>query len=173
MEPFVRAVRITDALSLGAFWHSQSRYKSLHVARVQAQKHLNGLVDLKKLERIKGAYRLPGVKSEWTPHAKATTYAILEILTRYPSSLIYREKLLKRVGLRPDVLALVVSEGWGICLWVEVPISERTEYFEMKQNAHPHALEEIRQLFQQPLPGIHFVRDDQLTDFLEEISNGQ
>jgi hypothetical protein len=98
-----------------------------------AYKLLNKLVDLRKLKRDGIVYSLPHVKAKWTPHTEALTKTLVELLKKYPDSLIYREKLVP-IG-RPDALVLLRHENKGRLLVVEICNTETEQYLESKIRA--------------------------------------
>ena len=106
-------------------------------ARVQAAKALKNLTDLGKMEKG-DAYRLPGIKSTWTPHNRSLSKAISEILTNYPHSIVFREHSISEVGLRPDAL-IMVDDGDEVAVIVLEIMHEETEaYFTQKMNTWRH-----------------------------------
>jgi hypothetical protein len=126
-------LEIADDLTVGEIMAGWGHWKPGQSARVQAAKALKNLTDLGKMEKG-DAYRLPGIKSTWTPHNRSLSKAISEILTNYPHSIVFREHSISEVGLRPDAL-IMVDDGDEVAVIVLEIMHEETEaYFTQKMN---------------------------------------
>lgn len=178
----LQTLRIFSPLLVGEilYSHEPERYKNVHSARVQAQKALNNLVSLGKLERGKGYYRLPGCKSEYKEHAKLLSEALTEVLIAYPDSIIHRELVIPEISLRPDAAILLRKEGKGRCFFIEVVNNETELYLNQKITAlrtWKNSLTFLSRLFKYCIP--HFdiiITGDsavggtlQFKSFLEEV----
>jgi hypothetical protein len=127
----VNSLKIVDALTVGEVLHAKGVYASVHSARVQAQKALNSLVDLGKLEKGNGYYRTLDCKSEYAEHARLLTKALAELF-KHGEPVIFREHSITEVALRPDALCLLTREGKGLCFVLEVCHTETPEYLNQK-----------------------------------------
>jgi hypothetical protein len=146
--------------------------KDTHSGYVQAQKALNALVDLKRLERREKLYLVPGCKSEGSEHALAVTQIIAEIFSKFDNPRIYREKLIEEKGLRPDIICFVEKDGKALCLIIEVVREESPEYLNMKQNVWeqwPEAITFLSNLFKSQIKHFDFVTSDELNLYWESV----
>lgn len=140
-------------------------------ARNNSAKVLKGLSDLRKLEYVNGAYRIPGCKSEGGDHAKSLTESLVKIKVKFPNALINREKTIP-VGLRPDAMVLARLENRGLCFVLEQTNNETKEQFQRKVNiwnGWPDALPFLSNLFGYKIPGFTIIRSDSLDKFLEGL----
>jgi hypothetical protein len=140
----------------------------------QAYKHLQPLVDVRKLKRNGIVYFLPHVKATWTPHTEFLTKTLVDLLKLYPDSLIYREKLLP-IKIRPDALVLLKNGDKGRLLIVEVCNTETEKYLESKIVAWQSwdALPYLSELFGYRIPHYEFyiVGKDHPKSIKEELWN--
>ena len=128
----VESLKIVDALTVGEILQKKGVYSSVHSARVQAQKALNSLVDLGKLEKGKGYYRTLDCKSEYAEHARLLTKSLAELFKTKAEPVIFREHSIAEVALRPDALVLLQREGQGLCFVLEICHTETPEYLKQK-----------------------------------------
>ena len=128
----VDSLKIVDALTVGEILHAEGVYASVHSARVQAQKALNSLADLGKLEKGKGYYRTLDCKSEYAEHARLLTKSLAELFKTKAEPVIFREHSISEVALRPDALVLLKREGQGLCFVLEICHTETPEYLNQK-----------------------------------------
>jgi hypothetical protein len=129
---FFKSIKVARKHEVGDFLaHTTGKWTPGVSATNQAYKHLRPLVDLRKLIQDGVVFKLPHVKATWTPHTELLTKTLVELLKKYPDSLIYREKLLP-IGLRPDALVLLRHEGKGRLLIVEACVTETEQYLEHK-----------------------------------------
>jgi len=131
----VDSLKIVDALTVGGILHAKGLYSSVHSARVQAQKALNSLVELGKLEKGTGYYRTLGCKSEYAEHARLLTRSLAELFKNEAEPVIFREHSISEIALRPDALVLLKKEGQGLCFVLEVCHTETPEYLNQKITA--------------------------------------
>lgn len=178
----IQPLLIADPLSVGAILFSiyPSRYKNQHSARVQAQKALNELVSLGKLERGKGYYRVPGCKSEFKEHARLLTQALTEIIIINPTAVIHREVVIPEISLRPDAAVLLTKEGQGRCFILEAVNNETELYLNQKITAlrtWKNSLTFLSRLFKYRIPHFDIVVSGEsavggtlpLKSYLEEV----
>jgi len=171
----MESLKIADAVTIGEILQAKGPYSNLQSARVNAQKKLNELVSLGKLERNSGYYRIPVCKSEYKEHARLLTKVLAELF-KLPAvePVIFRE-INTPVGLRPDAIVLLTKENQGLCLILEVLINETDSYFQMKQNTWenwPEATEYLSQLFHYKVPHFELVPItvlDGFISFLKEV----
>lgn len=131
----VDSLKIVDALTVGSVLHAKGLYSSEHSARVQAQKALNSLVELGKLEKGAGHYRTLDCKSEYAEHARLLTGSLAELFKTQAEPVIFREHSIPEIALRPDALVLLKKDGRGLCFVLEVCHTETTEYLNQKITA--------------------------------------
>jgi hypothetical protein len=146
--------------------------KDTHSGYVQAQRILNGLKDLGKLERGKGVYKLPSCKSNGSPHALSISQHIAEIFNKFDNPIVFREKSIQEVALRPDILAFAIKENKGLCFVLEVVDAETEEYLKMKRNTWERwdkSTEYLSQLFAHKIRWFDFVTSHEFNTYLEEI----
>ena len=104
-----------------------------HSARVQAQKHLNSLADLGKIQKCTGFYRTLDCKSEYKDHARLLTASLAEILKTPYNPIIYREHTFPN-GLRSDAVVLLKNKGKALCFILEVCHTETHDYLKGKHD---------------------------------------
>lgn len=126
---------IADDRIIGEIMAGWGLWKAGQSARVQASKYLKINTDLGRLEKGEGFYRLPGIKSQWTPHNMSLSKAISEILIPYPQSIVFREHSIQEVGLRPDALIMAINGTQATVIVLEIMNNETEEYFTQKENA--------------------------------------
>ena len=146
--------------------------KNTHSGYVQAQRILNGLSDLGKLERAKGVYKTPACKSEGSSHALSVTQHIAEIFNKFDNPLIYREKLIEEVALRPDIMVFIAREGKGLCFILEIVDTETAEYLQMKRTTWakwPGASQYLSNLFNAKISRYDFVTSDEFNAYMEVV----
>jgi hypothetical protein len=117
-------------------------------------------------------YKLPACKSEGSSHALAVTQHIAEIFYHFDSSIIFREKLIEEVALRPDIMAFVSRDGKGLAFIVEVVLEEPPEYLAMKRTTWEKwagATEYLSNLFGQKVRWVDFVPSNEFNNYLEEM----
>ncbi|MDA8161690.1 MAG: hypothetical protein M0022_02120 [Desulfobacteraceae bacterium] len=157
--PLVDSLKIIDALTLGEILSAKGIYSSVHSARVQAQKALNALVDLGKLERGAGYYRTPDCKSEYGDHSRLLTKSLAELF-KHGDPVIFREHTITEIALRPDALVLMKKKGRGLCFVLEVCHTETPEYLQQKVTAWRNwdkSLDYLSGLFGVRVPGFAIV----------------
>jgi len=133
-------VRIADKHLIASL---QTRWKE-GVSRVNnTYKQLMELVQLGKLIKGNGYFKVPGCESEYKLHAQLLTKTLIQILKIYPQTEIWREHYIPEISLRPDALVLLKKGDLARMLIVEVCESETEEYLMAKLNLwkkHPAAL---------------------------------
>jgi len=142
-----------------------SRYKNKHSAYVQAQKSLQGAVDLKWLE--KGAnghiyYKKPGLKSKHEDHSKQLSNYLTSIICKFPEARIsiFREHSIPEISLIPDAICFISHEGRGRCFIFEVCRYETLDYLTGKFNKWTYwnnALPYLSNLLELKIPAFDFV----------------
>ena len=165
-------LKIADKHAVAELMASQGIWKAGTSAVNNTYKKLMDLVALGRLVKGDGFFRVPSCKSEYGTHSQTVTSTLVKVLKVYPGTIVYREHTIHEVGLRPDALCLLIKEGKGLCLWIEVCNHEPPEYFEMKKNALKswNALPYISRLFNYQIPAYQLVKDTELTPFLEEVA---
>jgi hypothetical protein len=165
----ISALKIADALTVGEILHAKGVYSTLPSARVNAQKKLNELAALGKLERGNGFYRVIGCKSEYKEHAQLITKALAEILKLEVQSTIFREITIPEVGLRPDAICLITKDNQGYCMILEVMNNETPEYLQSKINVWENWQRDtqfLSQLFKYKIPHYEVVPVTVLDGFI-------
>ncbi len=139
VSEIVSILKIADSLVIGEILQSKGLYSNLQSARVNAQKKLNELVALGRLERGNGYYRVAGCKSEYLEHSRLITRCLAELF-KLPDvkPIIYREHVISEVGLRPDAVCLLIKDNQGYCFILEVLINEPDTYLQQKINTWKH-----------------------------------
>jgi hypothetical protein len=156
----VNSLKIVDALTVGEILQARGVYSFVHSARVQAQKALNSLADLGKLEKGKGYYRTLDCKSEYSEHARLLTRSLAELFKTGAEPVIFREHSITEVALRPDALVLLKKEGQGLCFVLEVCHTETPEYLNQKITTWrnwDNSLDYISRLFKYEVPHFEIV----------------
>jgi hypothetical protein len=130
---FINTLKIADPQTISDIIVARklADWTSGHSARVQAQKHLNSLADLKRITKHPGFYRSLDCQSEYNAHARLLTYALAEILKSPYDPIVYREHSLPN-GLRPDALVLLQREDKALCFVLEVCHTETYDYLKGK-----------------------------------------
>lgn len=167
----ISTLRISDSLTIGEILHSKGLYSNVHSARVNAQKALNNLSDLGKIEKCKGYYRTLDCKSEYKEHSRLLTKSLSKILKR-SDAIIYREITVPEIGLRPDAVVLLKKDGSGLCFVLEAVNNETEIYLQSKINAWKNwagALDYLSRLFGYRIPHFELVTSLELDSFLEGI----
>jgi hypothetical protein len=157
------SLQVFTALDVGQIYFSQGKYKDLHSARIQAQKHLNKEVALGNLEKRQDFYCVPGYRGEHKQHSRLLTQSLVKILTKH-EAVIFREHSVPTIGLRPDALVLITKENQGLCFILEVIHNETAEYFKQKLTAWqnwPEATSYLTQLFGYEIPSFAIVTTGQ------------
>jgi len=131
---FMDGLKISDPLTLGEILHAKGVYSSVHSARVQAQKALNSLVELKRVERGQGYYRVLGCEGEYGDHARLLTKT-LAALYSHADPVIFREHTISELSLRPDAIVLLKRDGSGLCFFLEACLTETPAYLNQKITA--------------------------------------
>ena len=169
----MKVLKIADKHTIGRIMSQRGHWAEGTSATNNAYKILCSLADLNQLEKGKGYFRIPGCKSEYQQHARLVTLVIIEILLRYPDSLIHREHSIPEVGLRPDILALLIRKGQeGRCLVTEIVNHELDQSLEKKRNAWESwsgATEYLSQLFGYRIPFFDFIALEEETSWLEDM----
>jgi hypothetical protein len=173
-ESFVEAAWILTPHHL-----KKAMRKSGHSGYVAAQRILNGLRDLGKVEKVKNLYVLKACKSEGGDHALAMTDAIAEIYARFDGPVVYREHSIEEKGLRPDIMCFVRKFQDDKCLELvfilEVVRKEDPSYTTTKHNTWKHwpeATQYLSQLFATTVKRFHFITSEELNTFMEEACAG-
>ena len=175
VSKIIQALRIVDSLTVGEILLAKKLYSNIHSARVNAQKKLNELVALGKLEKGNGFYRVPDCKSEYKEHSQLITKALAEVLKLEVQSTIFREITIPEVGLRPDAICLLIKDNRGLCLILEVCNNETPEYLQSKINVWDNwqgATEYLSNLFGYKIPHYEIIPItvlDGFKSYLEEI----
>jgi len=165
----IQSLRIADSLTVGEILLAKKLYSNLHSARVNAQKKLNELVALGKLEKGNGFYRTPNCRSEYKEHSLLITKALAEVLKLAVQSTIFREITIPEVGLRPDAICLLTKDHQGLCLILEVCNNETPEYLQSKINVWSNwqgGTEYLSQLFNYKIPHYEIVPITVLDGFI-------
>jgi hypothetical protein len=167
-------LRIADKHTIGKIMAARGHWTEGTSANNNAYKALSDLTDLRRIEKCKGYFRVPGCESEYQEHARLITQALSEILIKFPDSVIYREHTISEVGLRPDALVLITQGKKGCCIILEVVNHESEESLIEKWHVWEHwarAGVYLSELFGTRIQHFDFVRHDQLNRYLEEINN--
>lgn len=177
----LNSLEIADPLAIGEILHARGIYSSVHSARVQAQKALNALVDLRKLERGPGYYRIPGCESNYGDHARLLTKSLTQLF-KHGDPVIFREHSIKEVALRPDALVLLKKGGRGLCFVLEVCHTETPEYLNQKVTTWKNwdnSLNYLSNLFNHRVPHYDFVIVGEAPEgcfefnrYIKEVVNG-
>lgn len=157
----ISTLKISDPQTIGEIIVSKglASWSSGHSARIQAQKHLNKLADLGKIQKNPGFYRTLDCRSEYGEHSQKLTYCLAEIIKSPVNPTIYREYLLPN-GLRPDAICLVRKNGKGLCFILEVVHKETPGYLQTKINEWKRsqtAHNAVEDLFGVKIPNIAFI----------------
>jgi hypothetical protein len=163
---------IASAENIGVLMAAMGVWAAGISARNNAAKVLKGLVDLKRLEFINGAYRVHGCKSEWADHSKSLTESLVRIMVAFPDCLVNRELTVSPIATRPDSLVFLRRNGMGYCFGLEQMNNETEESFRTKSSKWarwPDTLPFLSQLFGYKVPSFHLVRSSELDRFLEEL----
>ena len=94
------------------------------------------LVQLKRLVKGNGFFKLPGCESEYKEHAQLLTKTLIQILKANPEAAIWRERPIPEVGSRPDALVLLRKGNLGRMLILEACDSETDSYLRAKINLY-------------------------------------
>lgn len=163
----MQSLRIADSLTVGEILLAKKLYANLQSARVNAQKKLNELVALGKLEKGNGFYRTLDCKSEYKEHAQLITKSLAEVLKLPVDSIIQRE-ITTPVGLRPDAIVLLIRNNQGHCLILEVINNETEAYLQQKINTWhnwPEATTFLSNLFRYQIPHYEIITVTDLVGF--------
>jgi hypothetical protein len=178
VEKVIVDLRVADAKTVGDVLSTKHEFKNPHSARVQAQKHLNLLVETGQLMRGDGWYAVKGYRGEFKDHDRLLTQALAEILKLKYEADIRREVSFES-GLRSDAVVLLKKEKSGLCIVLEVALSETPEYLNQKVVAWrnwPGANQALSELFGIPIPYFTLVVSGkthpeaiEFNEFLEEV----
>jgi len=72
---------------------------------------------------------------EFRPHDKKLTDFISSFIANSDNCIVYREKLIKEISLRPDCMLMAFKNNHAALMIAEVIRHERPEYTQMKINA--------------------------------------
>lgn len=135
-------------------------------------KALNCLVDVGKLVKGDGYFKLPHSKSEYAEHARLLTEALAQILKANSTCKIFREHTIAEKGLRPDAIVVLKKENQGLCLVLEVCHTETESYLQQKINTWRYwqdAKTYLSQLTGYKIPHFDVIRSAQLVNYLKEV----
>ncbi|WP_041584966.1 hypothetical protein [Syntrophus aciditrophicus] len=131
----MESLKIADKHTVGDIMASKGIWNAGTSAVNNTYKALNALVDLGKLEKGNGYFRVKGCRSEYKGHAQELTKALAEILKLNHKNHILREVEIKEVGLRSDAIVLMLKGDELLCFVLEVANNETEEYLKQKVNA--------------------------------------
>jgi hypothetical protein len=151
-----------------------TEYKKGPSRYTNANKHLEYWAGLKKIEKCDGFWRMPGCRAEYSPHTKALTIAIGKILKVEATHHIHREYQISEIGLRPDLICFLTRGDKAICFLLEICLTEKESYTEMKERAFkdwPDKLKFLSDLFHYPIPHYDFIADrgTELDHYIKEV----
>lgn len=98
-----------------------------------SKKLLDNLVDLERLEKINGIYRIKGNKSEGGEHALSLTSTLIQFLKLPYETTIIREKKIP-INLIPDALIFMKNGDVGAMIILECVRNETEMYLKGKRN---------------------------------------
>jgi len=156
---------IADLMVHKGFWKTGNPYANSY-------KYLRELTQLDKLVKGEGYFKLPNCKSEYAEHAQLLTQALALIIKTPYEPVIYREKTIDEVGLRPDALVLLKNADKGRCFILEVVNNELPMFLEKKKNAWEtwqDDLDYLSRLFGYKIPHYDFVTSETLKEYLEAL----
>ncbi len=156
---------IADLMAHRGFWTTGNPYANSY-------KYLRELTQLDKLVKGDGYFKLPTCKSEYGEHAQLLTQALALIIKTPYEPVIYREKTIDEVGLRPDALVLLKNGDKGRCFLLEVVNNELPIYLEKKKNAWETwqgDFDYLSRLFGYKIPHYDFVISDDLHSYLGSL----
>ena len=171
---------IADTKTLAEIMSALEFWKAGTSAYQNTYKSATTLTALGKLEKGGDHWKLPGTRSEYKDHAKHLT-SCLSIILKLVSAHIYREHWIDQIRLRPDALILLMREGKGLSVILEVADTEPQSSLVNKLNVWrnwEHSLDYLSDLFKVKIPGFQFVIAGEPIDgamtfnqLLQEITN--
>jgi hypothetical protein len=167
IKAIMESLKIADALTIGEILQAKGLYSNVQSGRVNAQKKLNDLADLKQIEKCDGYYRVLDCKSEYKDHSKLLTKILAEVI-KLNDAVILREPTIIEMGLRPDAIILLTKDGKGLCIVLEVLINETEAYFTQKVNTWnnwPGSLGYLANLLSYKIPHFEIIPVTEITDF--------
>lgn len=136
----VKVMKIMESLEIATKHHvaeilaHDGDYSEGVSAVNNSNKLLTSLVDLGKLDKINGFYRIRGNKSEGGDHAKALTHVLVQFLKLPYEVICIREKKITDINLIPDAIILLKDGQKGCVLVLECVRNETEQYLESKRN---------------------------------------
>ena len=147
-------------------------YAEGHSAYVNADKRCKRLVKDGRIVAGDGFYKLPHIKSEYKEHSKALTEHLSEILKLPYQSVIFREKLLEPVKLRPDAMVALIKGNQATVFILEILVNESPLYFKQKISAWKSwrgGKEVLSKMFGFEVPFIQIVTNDNFSNFIRRL----
>jgi hypothetical protein len=162
IEEIMRQLVIADKHTIGEIMAHRGVWKAGISAVNNSYKELVKLVELGRLEKGDGFFRLPGCRSEYQEHSQLLSKCLANIIKSY-QSVIHREHEVKPLGLRADAIVLLIKENMGRCLIVEVVNNETKEYLNQKRQAWKWdgATKYLSELFGYRIPYFEFVTNEE------------
>jgi len=161
VKQIMEALVIADDKIIGEIMAARGVWGEGQSARVQAAKALKNLADTNQLEKGEGSYyRIIGCKSTYQPHSVLLTKQLAEILKVYPESIIFRERNVPEIGVRPDGIILIKRENKGLVIILECLVNETETYYQSKVRAWESwdgALEYLSRLFGVKIPNFSII----------------
>ncbi len=156
----VDILKVTDRQPVGDILANRLGWRSGTSAANQAFKALCNLASVGRIEKHRGFFRMPGTKSDYGIHDRLTTGAISQLLICRPGSIIYREHTIAEVGLRPDILALIVRGQEARCAVIELANFESESSLVAKRHVWDSwagGAEYLSRLFGYRIPHFEFI----------------
>lgn len=156
---------ISELMVHQGFWPNGNPYANSY-------KYLRELTQLDKLVKGEGYFKLPTCKSEYAEHAQLLTQALALIIKTHYEPIVFREKTMDVVGIRPDALVLIKNADKGRCFILEVVNNELPMFLEKKKNAWEtwqDDLDYLSRLFNYKIPHYDFVTSETLKEYLEAL----
>jgi hypothetical protein len=157
---------VSEVMSARGIWTAgQSAYQNTY-------KVLNTLTALGKLKKGGTYWKLPECQSEYLEHAVLLSKHLADILKLNIPAIVFREKDIPEVGLRPDALILLTKDNQGLCFILEAVNNETQQYLEKKRNiwkTWDGALKKLSSLFGYKIMQFELITSDTLQEFLEGL----
>ncbi|MHC1743943.1 MAG: hypothetical protein AB9873_13045 [Syntrophobacteraceae bacterium] len=162
IEEIMRKLVIADKHVIGEIMAGRGVWKAGTSAVNNSYKDLVKLVELGRLEKCDGFFRLVGCRSDYKEHAQLLTQYLANIIKSY-QCVIYREHEVKPISLRSDAIVLLIKENKGRCLVVEVVNQETQQYLNQKREAWKWdgATEYLSGLFGYRIPYFEFLTSEE------------
>lgn len=168
----INSLQISDKHTIGDIMSYRGKWKPGTSASNNSYKYLKELADLGELVQGKGYFKIPTCKSEYGEHAQLLTKALAKLFKTPYEPIIFREKTIQEVGLRPDAIVLLKNGNKGRCFVLEVVNNELPIYLEHKKNiwkSWGEDLNYLSKLFGFKIPYYDFITSETLDSYLEEL----